>query len=156
MAYHYKPLQCQVNHISQNRKQYWIKLNIKKLEETWQSLWFHGVSRYKRSFYIFGHSPQFDVWSNKALISKGEQFGAPEIKLMIEKTILDEIAYRTYTTAYRDPIIGYGSANNPEFATLSQWINDQHLLRIKLNSVRSIFAPGSESLSLEFLLMVNY
>ena len=33
----------------------------RKLEETWQSLCIYGVSPDKRSVYIFGHAPQFDV-----------------------------------------------------------------------------------------------
>ena len=33
----------------------------KKLEETWQTLCIHSVSPNNRSFYIFGHAPQFGV-----------------------------------------------------------------------------------------------
>jgi hypothetical protein len=46
----------------------------KKLEETWQSLWIHGVSPNKRSFYIFGHAPQFDVGLHEPCNGVGRVF----------------------------------------------------------------------------------
>jgi epoxyqueuosine reductase QueG len=70
---------------------------------------------------------------------------APEITKIIEKTILDEIANRAYATPYRDPIIGYVSANDPEFSNLSERINYQHLMPNDLldgaRSVVCIYLP---------------
>jgi hypothetical protein len=62
MAYHYKPLlMTSKKPLPESEAILDEAEHNTKLEETWQSLWIHGVSPNKRSFYIFGHAPQFDV-----------------------------------------------------------------------------------------------
>jgi hypothetical protein len=62
MAYHYKPfLMTSEMRLPESEAILDEAEHNKKLEETWQSPRIHGVSPNKRSFFIFGHAPQFDV-----------------------------------------------------------------------------------------------
>ena len=64
---------------------------------------------------------------------------ATEIVKLVEKTIVNEVANRECATSYRDLIIGFVSASDPEFAKLSERIKYRHLMPDELlNGARSI------------------
>lgn len=51
-----------------------------------------------------------------------------ELAELIRKTIVFEVSNNGFITPYRDPIIGFVSANDPGFAKLGEWIEFQHLM----------------------------
>ena len=51
-----------------------------------------------------------------------------ELAELIKETILYEVKNKKGATSYRDPIIGFVAADDPEFAKLSELVEFQHLM----------------------------
>jgi len=67
-----------------------------------------------------------------------------ELSNFIRETIIDEVNKNELTTKYRNPIIGFVSANDPDFSNLSKWTEFRHLMPEEL-------LPGARSVVCFFL-----
>lgn len=68
-----------------------------------------------------------------------------ELAEFIQESIIHEVNNRSFVTAYRDPLIGFVAADDPDFAYLSKWTAYDHLMPEDLlpgaRSVVSFFLP---------------
>ena len=61
-----------------------------------------------------------------------------ELAQFIRETIIHEVNHNAFVTAYRDPVIGFVAADDPDFAHLSEWTAYPHLMPTDL-------LPGARS-----------
>ena len=70
---------------------------------------------------------------------------------LITETIIHEVNHNAFLTAYRDPLVGFVAADDPRFASLSEWTAYPHLMPDDLlpgaRSVVCFFLPFAPEIS---------
>ena len=51
-----------------------------------------------------------------------------ELDELIRETIIHEVNHNAFVTPYRDPVIGFVAADDPDFTHLSEWTGYDHLM----------------------------
>ena len=68
-----------------------------------------------------------------------------ELANFIRETIVQEVNNKTFITPYRDPVIGFVAADDPDFSNLSKWTEFEHLMPEELlpgaRAVVSFYLP---------------